>query len=637
MRLAMVGCLIIVTASDLGAEGQRTFRPQHRLRRAHARSLQLPDGSVIPLAVAPPPPPDPPEVTIGERLFLETRFAQYFAAHFSGDVNKALSQGDPTVNHVQTTTGKFLGPFAGQSMNCRSCHFVDELGEEDGGGNRTYADFTRRSPIPTRADGRTTAPRNALNMVDSSIDRPVGLLLHGDGEFATLEDLVDSTITGRNFGWLPQEYPLAQAHLAQVIREDDGTGALARDYARVPYAKLLLGTAPDIPPDLRLPAQFRLDVSSSTDEEVEDAVNHLISAYVFSLTYSRNLSGIHDGSPYDHFLLKNNLPSSPAAGESEAAYSHRLLVAVDQLQNPQFVTVADGAFETHDQKYVFGALELQGLKLFLRQPQDIAASHGKTSSTFFAAALLPGLGFVFLGWAGFKRQRNLIAGAAALGAMCCVMIACGGQNISHTPMAEARHVGNCASCHVAPNFTDFQMHNTGATQEEYDAIHGDGSFAKLTIPDFAERQAHPDDYLPATPTHPLASGRFRAPAISADPSLTDLGMWNVYANTDFPAPQQRLQDLMCANPPCDPAEILPLTIGRFKTPTLRDLGHSQPYLHTGRMDSVAKVLDFYRHTALLAQAGQLRNADPNIAGISIDNQDSAALAAFLASLNEDYD
>jgi hypothetical protein len=55
------------------------------------------------------------------------------------------------------------------------------------------------------------------------------------------------------------------------------------------------------------------------------------------------------------------------------------------------------------------------------------------------------------------------------------------------------------------------------------------------------------------------------------------------------------------------------------------------------MDSVEKVLDFYRHTALLAQAGQLRNADPNIAGISIDAQDSAALAAFLASLNEDYD
>src|SRR5262249_13043603 len=144
-------------------------------------------------------PVDPPEVTIGERLFLETRFAQYFAAHFSGNVNAPLTQGDPTVNYVKTTDGKFLGPFAGTSVNCRACHFVDELGEEDGGGNRTYADFASRSPVPDRGDGQLTAPRNALNMVDSSIARQAGLLLHGDGEFATLEALVDSTLTGRNF------------------------------------------------------------------------------------------------------------------------------------------------------------------------------------------------------------------------------------------------------------------------------------------------------------------------------------------------------------------------------------------------------------------------------------------------------
>ncbi len=113
-------------------------------------------------------------------------------------------------------------------------------------------------------------------------------------------------------------------------------------------------------------------------------------------------------------------------------------------------------------------------------------------------------------------------------------------------------------------------------------------------------------------------------------------MWNVFANTDFPAPQQRLQDVMCPSSPCDLTQTLPLTVG-FKTPTLRDLGHSQPYLHTGRMDTIEKVLDFYRHAALQAQAGRLRNADPNIAGISIDEQDAAALAAFLRALNEDYD
>jgi cytochrome c peroxidase len=83
--------------------------------------------------------------------------------------------------------------------------------------------------------------------------------------------------------------------------------------------------------------------------------------------------------------------------------------------------------------------------------------------------------------------------------------------------------------------------------------------------------------------------------------------------------------------------VLPLTIGRFKTPTLRDLGHSEPYLHSGRMATIQKVVDFYRHVAILALAGKLRNGDPAIAGISIDDKDQAAIVAFLEALNEDYD
>jgi len=95
---------------------------------------------------------------------------------------------------------------------------------------------------------------------------------------------------------------------------------------------------------------------------------------------------------------------------------------------------------------------------------------------------------------------------------------------------------------------------------------------------------------------------------------------------------------MCASgSPCVPDQVLPLTIGRFKTPTLRDLAQSQPYLHTGRMDTIEKVLDFYRHTSLLVQAGKLRNGDPALGAISMDADDDRDLAAFLRSLNEDYD
>ena len=39
-------------------------------------------------------------------------------------------------------------------------------------------------------------------------------------------DLVKGTLTGRNYGWLPDETPEAIAHVAKVVREDNGQGDL---------------------------------------------------------------------------------------------------------------------------------------------------------------------------------------------------------------------------------------------------------------------------------------------------------------------------------------------------------------------------------------------------------------------------
>src|SRR5262245_23601268 len=125
---------------------------------------------------------DPAEVGIGERLFLETRFAQFFAANATG-VNAPLAAGDPVVATVQTVAGSIPGPFAGQSINCRSCHFVDDLKDVPGGGNRSYADFARRSPVPGRDDGHVTTPRNSPSLVNASLQRGRPFFLHFDGEF----------------------------------------------------------------------------------------------------------------------------------------------------------------------------------------------------------------------------------------------------------------------------------------------------------------------------------------------------------------------------------------------------------------------------------------------------------------------
>jgi len=626
------------------------------------------------------------DVNIGERLFLETRFSQYFFAHSGGNVNANIP-GDPTVATLATTTGRVPGPFAGQAVSCRQCHIVDEKGYGDFGdltlGNRTYADFARHTPIPPRDDGRTQTARNTQVLTDALLPHDGPLFLHYDGEFASVHDLIVGTLTGRNYGWKPEEYQTAIHHIASVIRGDDGMGYIATEVRGGRFDTLLFaGSFPGVTsypnvfagfqplgfyltdprtlvPHLVSPQNW-MNVYSATDQEIVDTVARLIEAYLRNLTLSQATNGvdfvgvgtpIFNGSPFDIFLIKNSLPQLPDAGESHAQYGKRLLRLVQQLDHPQFVTdPEDGHYETHTQTFLFGAQELEGLKIFLRGKED--------------------------------RRQN--------------------------PRAN---VGNCAACHSLPTFTDFIFHNTGATQEEYDAIHGQGKFQKLAIPGFAARQANYNAYLPPTPQHPKATGRFALTPSISNPGNTDLGLWNVYANPDFPAPQPNFQQILpqllgLSTPqigdgkvasqqfqfsitngtpgsvfyvlastnlstwttiatntfdaqggfsarvaisteslqrffklsPKLPAtdEMLPRTIGLFKTSTVRDLSHSGPYFHTGRKDSFEQAIQFYRNISDLARKDKVRNGDPELKDITLDDFASSPLAAFLRSLNEDY-
>ncbi len=79
-----------------------------------------------------------------------------------------------------------------------------------------------------------------------------------------------------------------------------------------------------------------------------------------------------------------------------------------------------------------------------------------------------------------------------------------------------------------------------------------------------------------------------------------------------------------------------MTIARFKTPGLRDLSHSAPYMHTGKKDSLQDVIRFYMDAARLAVDGQLRNGASEIKDISLAAEDVDPLTAFLRALNEDY-
>ncbi len=166
--------------------------------------------------------------------------------------------------------------------------------------------------------------------------------------------------------------------------------------------------------------------------------------------------------------------------------------------------------------------------------------------------------------------------------------------------------GNCVVCHVPPSFTDRSFHNTGVTQEEYDGVHGAGSFANLNVP--------------TAGTRPLP--QFMKRARHEVPGNVDLGYWNFarFGNSPLYVPQEA------------EANFRIRTIATFKTPPLRNLPSTPPYMHNGLYTTLESALQQKMEAAFLSRMGDLRNADPELANIRISEQDFKALFAFLNAL-----
>jgi cytochrome c peroxidase len=68
--------------------------------------------------------------------------------------------------------------------------------------------------------------------------------------------------------------------------------------------------------------------------------------------------------------------------------------------------------------------------------------------------------------------------------------------------------------------------------------------------------------------------------------------------------------------------------GRFKTPTLRGVGATAPYMHDGSLATLADVIEFYR------QGGRANaNLDPALGPIEMSAEDARNLEAFLRALS----
>lgn len=528
------------------------------------------------------------EASHGERLFLETRFAQRFYKFLQkgGKVNESIDVGDPVLNKTVRFFGLppyqipfAAGPFKHKSFNCRACHLVDEHVSQKELGMRTYVDFASRSPVPHREDDLLVTARNSPTLVSITAPRQ-NIVLHVDGEFSSLQHVIVATLTGRNLGWLPGEYQQATDHICEIIRKDDGRGELASDFDAHPYAEIFSGKTSKgelISRGYLIAEDKRINVHKSSCKEIVQLTATLINQYIQDLAFAKDEDIL---SPYDTFLEVNGLPNKPEKNESNQEYSQRLMKIIHVLEKNKKLRYVnknphtdDGGFRFHDQAFVFSGQQLAGMKIF------------------------------------FNRNP-----------------------------AGQSGTGNCIACHVAPQFTDFGLHNVGVTQVEYEAIHGVGAFNKLLIPNNEQRQRHAQQYLPATNNHPEREGIFRRPASEHNPAHTDLGAWNIFLNDDYPLPQQALRNLICTSTAsCETNDqALQLSIGKFKTPTLRDLGHSAPYMHNGQISDLHAVIGYYLVASNNSREGYLRNIDEELKKMRIAPADIQPLVSFLISLYEDY-
>lgn len=79
----------------------------------------------------------------------------------------------------------------------------------------------------------------------------------------------------------------------------------------------------------------------------------------------------------------------------------------------------------------------------------------------------------------------------------------------------------------------------------------------------------------------------------------------------------------------------PADAGKFKTPSLRNVGLTAPYMHDGRFKTLEEVVSHYDHGVARAN-----NLDPNLAkhppeGLALSDSDKAALLAFLRALTDE--
>lgn len=144
----------------------------------------------------------------------------------------------------------------------------------------------------------------------------------------------------------------------------------------------------------------------------------------------------------------------------------------------------------------------------------------------------------------------------------------------------------CRLCHSGPNFTDLEFHNTGVPPLRDGLPVDSGRYAGV-------ERVHADPFNTAGKySHDSQGDRAR--------SLSFLRKW----------PEQW---------------------GQFKTPGLRNIAQTPPYMHQGQLPNLEAVVAFYNNREGSIPTGHAQ--DPLLLPLNLTEQEAQDLAAFLKSLS----
>jgi len=177
-----------------------------------------------------------------------------------------------------------------------------------------------------------------------------------------------------------------------------------------------------------------------------------------------------------------------------------------------------------------------------------------------------------------------------------------------------RGKGNCTACHVGPTFSDEKLHNTGAAWRANEPRAGSNR-TRPTLSPQGSGLGLPAVARPAIRRAEVGAG----PARRSSPSDQASGG----GDSGLGAGAGVFADLGRAIVTGRNADR-----GQFKTPTLREVARTSPYMHDGSLASLDAVVNFY------SDGGRRNpNLDPEIRPLRLIAAEKRALVAFLKSLS----